>query len=705
MPIIAGLGQLSAIVALWWSTVLLATALGCSDSPSEGGGAIDAGSPDGATSPDAGDSGTGGNAAVDDGLLPMLSNFRVEDAHHDRVYFDSSEPIAASTATGFDVSGKTIVGITTVSGQTTGHYFAIDGSDLTYDTTDFENDPSVYADNPFTFFDNNTIKYLGGSDIADGHGNGVVPFSLTYIQNQIVEPSTTEDRYVTAAASGSGSGSLGDPWTLEQAFANVTAGQTVWVEKGDYGDSSVTLSNKHGTPDSPIKIIGYREQPGDITDHIVDTFTYVDPAAAEAHIDASAYPVLTGTNRQATGLMLRESSYVIVKNFQVKRYQYNVHLYGNCEGIHLENIASSNAWYDYANANDGSCFFAGATRELRVRLYKCLAFDGAGQDFRINGYNNLIRQCHAYAGIQGNHDTVPYDHRATDYYISFYRSYESIALNNYMERVSDIAHGGHAVGMKSDPDGSGHCTESLIEGNEMHSISENVYFARHYSYDNVARGNRIIGHLDNHRGTALIVRDGAHHNRFEDNYIDEATSAIALWWSTEDTQSPDSANNNIFINNVAINAYRAITVTRNGTVTDKGITDNKVYNNTFYRDDPDSSEVFRTNWITSEHIHDNDLSNNIFQNYSALYEGIAAEDGWNQSANDYASCGFATPSAGVNLDDVDPQFIDGAQRDLKLRASSPLCAAGDDLDTPRYDRAGVERVPGAYSVGAYQCGD
>jgi hypothetical protein len=72
------------LVTLAGTTLLMAVS-GCSDSASGGRVATDAGVLDGGTSPDAGDSGTGADGAVDDGLLPVLSNFRVEDAHHDRV--------------------------------------------------------------------------------------------------------------------------------------------------------------------------------------------------------------------------------------------------------------------------------------------------------------------------------------------------------------------------------------------------------------------------------------------------------------------------------------------------------------------------------------------------------------------------------------------------------------------------------------------
>ena len=78
-------------------------------------------------------------------IPPVLKNFRILYNQPSRVYFDSSVPITASTTTGFTVSGKSLSSVTIASGSTTGHYFTVSSS--------------------FTYWDNNTIRYTGGSNI------------------------------------------------------------------------------------------------------------------------------------------------------------------------------------------------------------------------------------------------------------------------------------------------------------------------------------------------------------------------------------------------------------------------------------------------------------------------------------------------------------------------------------------------------------
>ena len=43
---------------------------------------------------------------------PIIFNFKISNENKSRVYFDSSKPITASSATGFIISGKTISDIT-----------------------------------------------------------------------------------------------------------------------------------------------------------------------------------------------------------------------------------------------------------------------------------------------------------------------------------------------------------------------------------------------------------------------------------------------------------------------------------------------------------------------------------------------------------------------------------------------------------------
>ena len=75
------------------------------------------------------------------------------------------------------------------------------------------------------------------------------------------------DKYVSAAATGSGDGSSeSSPWTLAQAVSNMASGQRVNIKKGTYTLSSVLNPSASGTAYRPILWRGYNTTPGDLDD-------------------------------------------------------------------------------------------------------------------------------------------------------------------------------------------------------------------------------------------------------------------------------------------------------------------------------------------------------------------------------------------------------------------------------------------------------
>ena len=148
----------------------------------------------------------------------MLFNFRVNDTNKDRVLFDCTRDCSGLTKTGFTISGKIISSIT-IDGDGFGGYLTV--------KSDFVN---AY----FDFWDNNTIRLESG--------DGTVPnFDLTYIENNIIEPSSPVNKWVDVTSSGLGDGaSPADVATISYAFENAVAGETWWVKAGDYGNSQLS---------------------------------------------------------------------------------------------------------------------------------------------------------------------------------------------------------------------------------------------------------------------------------------------------------------------------------------------------------------------------------------------------------------------------------------------------------------------------------
>ena len=118
---------------------------------------------------------------------PVLSKFRIENNQTSRVYFDSSENIFGSSIKGFVISGKTIIKLNIVKGQITGHYLEVS--------------------QPFSFWDNNTLRYTGGSDIEDEDNNALQEFTLSYIQNNVtIDEGSVKEIFVNSSVSKSGDG-------------------------------------------------------------------------------------------------------------------------------------------------------------------------------------------------------------------------------------------------------------------------------------------------------------------------------------------------------------------------------------------------------------------------------------------------------------------------------------------------------------------
>lgn len=110
------------------------------------------------------------------------------------------------------------------------------------------------------------VQTLVGSRQYHGAGKGVPLASLT-------APTWVPDFYVAPDASGSGDGSIGNPWTLAQAFASgsVTAGKRIALRgsptKGHYTGTATYTSNRNGAigsgADDPGSKIIWRSYPGE----------------------------------------------------------------------------------------------------------------------------------------------------------------------------------------------------------------------------------------------------------------------------------------------------------------------------------------------------------------------------------------------------------------------------------------------------------
>ena len=470
-------------------------------------------------------------------INPKLSNFHITDENKDRVYFDSSETILGMTTTGFTISDKTISGVT-ISDTNVGHYFTV----LT----------------GFTFWDNNTIRL--------DTNNIVFEFTLTYIQNNISEPTNAvvDYRYVTSGATGGGDGSEGSPWTWDEARTSATSGMTVWVKAGQYDIGAGFQFQNDGTSTTPVKFIGYKNTIGDLDG--VNYFTY-----GTSSIDSSEMPLLDGISGTTNRVMRIESHYFIMKNIQVQNHSWGFNIWGPTG-------EASNAVIDNCIAhatiigNTGSGFFGEEVDN--IRFTNSLAINGGGVGFSMTGEYGLIDNCKAYSDIV---DGATYS--STDYYLFIGGKGNSIVRNSEVERFDNATHDGHGISMKG----------TLGNGNEYNLVENctiiGIKKALEFSYADtkycVARNiyfESKVG-LPSDDGGAIVFREGTSYNIVENSYAKDVTMGI-MWQDTSEDGEQAGGLYNKVINSIFTNSL--VVFSSYGTVATPVNQYNEILNCTFY---------------------------------------------------------------------------------------------------------------------------
>lgn len=610
------------------------------------------------------------------GEAPTLSNFRVEDGFNNRVYFDSSETLTGTSSSGFVISGGVVTAIHIEQSLLTGHYLTVS--------------------NAFTYWDNNTIRYIGGSDIKDTENRPLFNFTLQYITNNIVEPSTSIIKYAAATTQGTGDGnSEANAWSYVYAAANAQPNTTVMMLAGQ-STSALTFS-VDGTTDQPIKFIGYNNDAKEVERTRTTGMVF----------DNTIMPLILGA-----GAVLDNRDYIIIKNIQVDR---NAPVNPNhCFDF---DYASNIVFHNVYTARGRIGFISFRQRvSTRIRLTRCY---GADMDM---GETSIAAD---YCLTDNFYACSTSESPANDYFLSYYgtpNGYSSIIRNSYIHRYPGTQHAGHGISIKADehyagslPNGYGDKREyDLIENNIVINCGGAAIEARHSEVQYcVYRNNTVYSEpeaLDIWQSYYGIRITSAQNNIFENNNID-AEYAVTFISSVEDTLALDSGNNNLFINNnfSGVNAPGGMDILYyesddgvnpglggggrssnnntfiNNTIVgatgllfdkfDKAPVGNKFINNIIidtpkeYFDDPQYD-------MTVEYI------NNLFYNNGIWDDGYIGSNG--------------------NID-TDPFLTDKANNDFTLSASTPQSVYEGGLFTTevRYDKAGVERTA-PYSIGAYE---
>ncbi len=579
-----------------------------------------------------------------------LSNFRIINSEKNKVYFDSSEPITASTTNGFTINDKTISGITINTGSKAEHYFTVSSA--------------------FTFWDNSTIRYNGDSDIS------VEAFDLQYIDNKIVEPSASVERYASLAGSGSHDGtSEGNAWTLKEAAANATAGQKVWVKAG--GDFKGVSFKNNGKVDKPIIVKGYVSTIGDIDGVSFHTYSIGDV------VNNASAPTLKGgfgpTNDNGFTI---SGDYVIVENFQSHGWKRNFYSVKNTSAV-IKNCLSHKTSVGRKPSPDGSGFYI---RSDKTRIINSLSINSDMNGFFSMGKNNMIKDCSAY--IDSN---AP----GGDYFYQI-RGNNNILKGCLAKKTEKKANGQHGLSVKS----AGIQTEyNLIEDCTTWSSSFPIE-ARHdevkYNvFRNISINNdRLINNKGN--GGAIVVMNGASYNIFDKITVTGGLAGIRFLSSPEKKDAPTAGHDNVFKNCIFRDNIYGITITEDTYRKNRETYNNYIQNCIFYK----PTIMFNNK---SNDVRDNHFINCIITEVSSKKSTTSNSIGWDyQNSNFHKNKKYANPTGNGNIS-VDPKFENPSTGNFRLKPDSPLIDKGKNIENVNFDFDGNSRPQGASTdIGAFE---
>jgi hypothetical protein len=682
---------------LLFAFAALIAAAGCGGSGSQTGPdsatTTDASVLDGGTASDGdvpGDAGPGSDAAVvDDALHPVLSNFRVEDAHHDRVYFDSSELITGTTATGFVVSGRTVTGNHVQPGSTTGHYFTVDEA--------------------FTFWDNNTLRYEGGSDVQDEQGDGPYPFTLEHIVNAIdIAEGTTAEYYVAVDGDDNNSGTGIDvPFaSLQRALdVMVGGGNMVWVKAGTYSEGAVAGEPYLSDASEPNVIEGYKLAPGDIS---TNYYSYVP--LSDVEFDPTEMPLFDGGTREngLTFFNFGYNQYYIVRNIQIRRYNKGI-IVQNSQGMVFErvNIKDLGAIPTGSENGTGIGFSFSSTDNLsyRMRVRSSTVINATLDGILVYGNHALIEDTKVYCN---EYDGANPDGLTTDYYFAIKGS-DSIIKGStcHKDTPGGHGHGGHGFSLKTahnDPEPDWVVYRNLVVGCTAINIKGSFQVRHDHARYNVFKDSEAHAAVPNRKemtewvlSGAVDFTNGGRENIFERLYVHDLDCGISFRNNSgEHDPDPgyDIQRDSVVRNCVFSNLKMFIKGENHRAGDESAPMGTRIHNNTIHT--ADSMFWIKTNeaFVWGE---TNEFVNNIIAEVPIKYDASGdVLSGWSWERNNLH---MTWGCEGTDCVTDDPLLDSG----LELTAASPASVTQGGLTIPSnyFDMGRVERTP-PYSIGAFE---
>ncbi len=317
--------------------------------------------------------------------------------------------------------------------------------------------------------------------------------------------------YVATNGNSSNNGtSPSSPWSLEHAFNVAKAGDVIYVKSGNYGNKQLRTYN-NGNSGAPIKFIGYKSIPGDITSVNGSTFNYGEI------VSANSMPLLQGSNGLGTAITIHDR-YIEIENFQITGYAIGVQTINIATNSHLKNIIVTNVGnQSNSNSYTGVGFKIEGNNTL---IEDSFVLNAGAEAFNLSDSDySRVNHCKVYANNNGN---------PTDYYFLLTGGTNNTVVENSLaERLSYLSHGGHGFDMKD-----------LAKNNTFKNCTaKRTSFELNFSgvQYNTIEDCKIYG-VDTSSSNwhaVLAIFNGANNNLIKNMYIQDTWAAIS-WGDYDD---------------------------------------------------------------------------------------------------------------------------------------------------------------------------
>ncbi len=448
----------------------------------------------------------------------------------------------------------------------------------------------------------------------------------------------------------------------------VSSGDTVYIKAGDYGDENVVFETD-GTAGNQITFEGYKSVPGDNPDL---EWEYGDS------LNANVMPLLDGGDRTiGLALKLNSRKYINVNNFQIRNYRKGVYAWDG-HNLKINNIIAM----DFGDADEfyngrGIVFGSLASNNT---IENCVVFNGAAVGIVVIGDGHIIKNCRVYSD---DDSTGPYS--SMDYYINVTGN-DNIIENCYAERVGNLKHFGHGIGLK------GECQNNIIRNCVVKNFGFTGFKVRHRGCKyNLFENCTAIG-------CGYSVRDGASYNTFRNCISVDSKGGVYFSDTAEDEGAQYAGRHNIFENCIFRNMqenfidffyYDEVTIADSNTFV------NCVFDGGNY--------LFNADRENKDNKMVNCIVTNVKNYYrTQQYQDSAYSINFDFEYSDFWNNGFDAPT-GVNISTFDPDFVDILNNDYHLKSTSFCIDAGTSAGAPLADFDGVIRPQGSgIDIGPYE---